>query len=395
MGGTVTGGPADTAYPGGDPALAGPTTPPHTRVGRTAGVLLAVVAAGVLTGSMLNLIDVDRVVYVPGPVYDTLGEINGTQVVKVDDELETFDTQGNLYFTTIRLEGGPGDPLTAWEWLRAELDSSATVVPREEVFPEDVTAEQVRDQNTALMQHSQDDAAVVALRANGVEIEEQVVVAQVIVDAPADGVLEVEDEILQVAGVDVTDAESVREQIQEVTPGESVPMTVLRAEEEVELDVPTTLDEETDRTIVGVYLAPVYENPYEVTIDAGNVGGPSAGLMFSLAVYDEITPGALTGDRSIAGTGTISGAGSVGAIGGVTQKMYAAHAAGAELFLAPSGNCDEVVDNTPDGLAVAPAATFEEALAVVETVAADPDADPGDLGLPTCQEVLDAEAQQG
>lgn len=372
-----------------------PAQPPHTRIGLRAGAVLGVVAAGVLTGSVLNLVNVDQVVYVPGPVYDTLGEIDGTDVVSVDEGLETFDdTEGHLYFTTIRLEGGPGDPLTAWEWLRARLDSSASVVPREQVFPDDITADQVREQNTELMQHSQDDAAVVALRAQGVEIEESVVVAQVIVDAPADGVLHVDDEILEVAGEPVTDAESVREQIQGFDPGDDVPMTLRREGEEQQVDVPTTEDEESGRTIVGVYLAPVYDNPYDVTIDAGNVGGPSAGLMFSLAVYDEITPGSLTGGRSVAGTGTITGSGDVGGIGGITQKMYAAAEADAQLFLAPQSNCDEVVDNTPGDLTVVPVATFDDALEAIETVSSAGEEDLSGLELPTCAEVVEDEAER-
>lgn len=386
MGGSVSGQRPESAV-GPTPRRPHPG-PPHTRVGRRATVLLGVVAAGVLAGSLLNLVEVDRVVYVPGPVYDTLGEINGTSVVSVDEQLESFDTDGHLFFTTIRLRGGPGDPLSAWEWLRAELDGSATVVPREDVFPDDVTAEQVREQNTELMLHSQDDAAVVALRATGLEIDEQVVVAQVIVDAPADGVLRVEDRILRVAGQDVTDAEAVREQIQEVTPGTSVPMTLVRDGEEVTVEVPTVEDEETGRTIVGVYLAPVYDNPYEVTIDAGNVGGPSAGLMFSLAVYDEITPGAMTEGLSVAGTGTITGSGDVGGIGGITQKMYAAQKADAALFLAPASNCAEVAGAEPDGLTVVPVSTFDEAVQTVETLTADPEADPAELDLRTCAEVV-------
>ncbi|GAA4882437.1 YlbL family protein [Serinicoccus chungangensis] len=369
--------------------------PPHTRVGVSAAVLLVVVAAGVLTGSVLNLVTVQRVIYVPGPVYDTLGQIDGADIVSVDDELPTYDdTEGHLYFTTIRLQGGPGDTVSAWEALRASIDPSTTVVPREEVFPEDVTAEQVREQNTELMQHSQDDAAVVALRAQGVQIDENVVVAQVIADAPADGVLEVEDEIVRVAGQEVSDTTAVRDQIQAVEPGQEVPVTVLRGGEEVELDVPTRLDEESGRTIVGVYLAPVYDNPYEVTIDAGNVGGPSAGLMFSLAVYDEITPGALTGGRSIAGTGTITGDGTVGGIGGITQKMYAAREAGAEVFFAPSDNCTEVVESDPGGLTVVPVGTFDDALAVIDELEASSGTAADDLSLPTCAEELEDQAEQ-
>ena len=96
--------------------------PPHTRVGVTAGALLVVTAAGVLTGSVLNLVTVERVIYVPGPVYDTLGQIDGTDIVSVDEGLTSYDdTDGHLYFTTIRLQGGPGDTVSAWEALRATI----------------------------------------------------------------------------------------------------------------------------------------------------------------------------------------------------------------------------------------------------------------------------------
>ena len=373
--------------------MGGPVTerrerPPHTRIGVRAGALLATVAIAVVAGSALDLVSVDRVVYQPGPVYDTLGEIGEERrIINLDDDLRTYPTEGHLWFTTIHLDGGPGDDLSAWEWLRAELDPASTVVPREDVFPEDVTAEQIREQNTQLMQHSQQDAAVVALRATGVEIPEDIVVAQVIVDAPADGVLHVDDQILNIDGEDMADARAVQDRLQEVEPGETVPMSLLRDGEEMTIQVPTTRDEDSGRTIVGVYLAPRYDLPYDVSIDAGNVGGPSAGLMFALAVYDQITPGALTGGRSIAGTGTISSSGVVGGIGGITQKMYAAERAGASLFLAPSDNCGEVVDATPRDLPVAAVGTFEEALEVVELVAAADDVSA--LEPPTCDQVLE------
>lgn len=370
-----------------------PPAPPHTRIGRRSGALLGTVAAGLLTGSLLHLVTIDQVVYHPGPVYDTLGTIDDTRVVRLDEELPSYPTEGHLYFTTIRLEGGPGDPLTAWDWLRAKLEPSTTTVPRELVFPEDVTAEQVREQNTTLMQHSQEDAAVVALRADGMTIPERVVVARVIADAPADGVLHVEDQILQVDGEDMANTTAVQERLQEVTPGDSVPMTLLREGEEVTIDVPTKRDEETGRTIVGVYLAPTYDLPYDVTIDAGNVGGPSAGLVFALAVYDEITPGSLTDGRAVAGTGTIDSSGGVGGIGGITQKMYAAADAGAEIFLAPVENCGEVEQGTPDGLLVAPVNTFEEALDVLER-AADVE-DVSTLEVASCADLGDPAVQSG
>lgn len=380
MGGPVTDPPAPHLRAGGE-------RPPHTGVGWFSWSLIAVVVLAVVLGSVLSRVDVNRVAYHPGPVYDTLGAIDDTSVVQMDDALPTYPTDGDLFFTTIRISGGPGNDLSVWDWIRAELDPSTTVVPREDVFPEDVTAEQIKEQNTTLMQHSQQDAAVVALRASGIEVPEKVMVAQIIKDAPADGVLEVDDQILAVEGEPMSETEAVRDRLQAVTPGESAQMTLLRGTEELVVDVPTVEDEKTGRTIVGVYLAPAYEMPYDVEVSAGNVGGPSAGLMFALAIYDTITPGSLTGGRSFAGTGAITGNGSVRPIGGIAQKMWASEEAGAEVFLAPADNCDEVVQRQPDDLTVVPVATFEEARGYVEQVASADD--PASLDLPTCQEVLE------
>lgn len=360
--------------------------PPHTGISRRSGAALGLVALAVLAGAALNWVTVDKVVFQPGPVFNTLGSIDGTPVVEVEDDLATYPTDGELYFTTVVLDGGPGSEVTAWEWLRAGLDPAQSVYPKDQIYPPDVTAQEVREQNTELMQHSQEDAAVVALRAAGISVPEEIVVAQVIADAPADGVLHVDDQILSVEGEKTVDTETVRELLQDVEPGDSAVITVLRDGEEVDLEVPTKLDEQTGRTIVGVYLAPRYEMPYDVTIDAGNVGGPSAGLMFSLAVYDTISEGDLTGGRSFAGTGTISGLGSVGPISGIPQKMYAAQRAGAEVFLAPVDNCDEVTGAEPGDLTVVPVATFEEALGYVEEAAAAEDLTA--LDLPTCEQVL-------
>lgn len=367
------------------PMPEGGARPPHTGISRWAGSVLSVVALGVLAGAGLNLVSVDQVAYEPGPMYDTLGAIGEDKIVMIDEELQTYPTEGELYFTTIRINGGPGDSLSLWEWLGAQLDDSVTLVPREQAFPENVTAEQVREQNSTLMQHSQQDAAVVAMRAAGQEVPEDVVVAQVIVDAPADGVLHVDDEILTVEGERMSDTEAVRSRLQEVEAGQSAAMTLMRDGEEITIDVPTVLDEETGRTIVGVYLAPRYQLPYDVTITAGNVGGPSAGLMFSLAIYDELTPGPLTGGKTVAGTGALTGTGLVQGIGGITQKMHAAHAREVDLFLAPVANCDEVRQNTPEGLVVVPVETFEEAVEVLDLVADESDLE--SLGLPNCSSI--------
>jgi hypothetical protein len=132
------------------------------------------------------------------------------------------------------------------------------------------------------------------------------------------------------------------------------------------LTVKTT--ESEGHAAAGVFLGTSFDFPTKVSINAGDVGGPSAGMMFSLAIYDKLTPGALTGGAKIAGTGTINSAGEVGAIGGIQQKLVGAKRGGAEWFLAPAANCDEVVGHVPDGLQVVKVATFAQARDAVEAI---------------------------
>ncbi len=358
--------------------------PAHTGISARAAIALVLVILTVSAVAILHLIDVPKVIYRPGPVYDTLGEVDGHPVIAVDGAT-TYPTTGSLDFTTITLSGGPRFPVSAWDWLAALVDPTTSVQDEADVFPPDATAEQIREQNVELMANSQEGAAVVALRAIGETVPEQVKVAQIVVDAPADGVLRADDEILSVDGEVIATPDDVREVLQRFKPGEEVGFTLLRGGKERSIKVPTGAGEVPEGetvapTVIGVYLASDYELPYEITIDAGNVGGPSAGLMFSLALYDTLTPGELTGGEEIAGTGTIASDGKVGPIGGIQQKLIGADRAGADYFLAPADNCGEVVGHEPDGMTVARVGTFDEAREVIERVAS------GDTsGLPTCE----------
>lgn len=365
---------------------AGSAPPPHTGISRRAAAALALTVLLVAAVAVLNLVTVEKVIYRPGPVYDALSQIEGQDVITVD-ELEVYPTSGTLQYTTVVLQGGPQDPVTAWEWMLAGLDPAADVVDQELVYPEEVTPTQVQEQNAELMAESQQGAAVVALRAIGVEVPEDIKVAQIIVDAPASGYLEIDDEIVAVDGEPMDNPDEVREILQDYEGGDLVPFTLLRGGEELTIEVPTRTEEvplpeggTEARTVVGVYLASDFELPYDVSIDAGRVGGPSAGLMFSLAVYDKLTEGELTGGEHFAGTGTIGSDGTVGGISGVALKMVGAREAGADFFLAPAVNCGEVVGRVPDGLTVIRVGTFEEARAAVEQAAEGDVAD-----LPTCE----------
>ena len=123
---------------------------------------------------------------------------------------------------------------------------------------------------------------------------------------------------------------------------------------------------------IGITLGTGYAYGPRISYDLGQkIGGPSAGLMFSLGIYDTLTPGSLTGGGVVAGTGTMDPYGNVGPIGGIQQKIAGARNDGAELLLVPADNCDEVVGHVPDGLEVVKIGSFDDALGAVKAIAAN------------------------
>ncbi len=110
--------------------------------------------------------------------------------------------------------------------------------------------------------------------------------------------------------------------------------------------------------------------PFTLEIKLDEIGGPSAGLMFTLGIIDKLTPEDLTGGKVVAGTGTIDGDGNVGEIGGIPQKLVGAKRAGAQVFLVPEGNCEEAKQNAVDGLPMYRVATLDDALSALEAMRA-------------------------
>jgi PDZ domain-containing protein len=131
---------------------------------------------------------------------------------------------------------------------------------------------------------------------------------------------------------------------------------------------------------IGIQLGPGFTFPFDVSVDIGdNIGGPSAGLMFSLAIYDTLSRGSLTGGHDIAGTGEIRPDGTVVPIGGIAQKIVGARDAGVELFLVPDANCEEALGAPREDMRLVRVKTMPDALKSIQTWVADPDAD-----LPSC-----------
>lgn len=326
----------------------------------------------------LTFMPTSFVVQQPGPVYNTIGtaetpEGDEVPLIEVHDA-ETYETSGSLDLTTVQVLGNRQRTPSWIELAVAWFDVSKAVIPIDAVYPQGVTVEQREAQNAALMVDSQAEATAAALSALGYDIEgtTEIAVVEVPEGTPADGVLEPDDVIVAADGARVDDVDQLRQAIA-AGEGEPVEITYERDGEEdtVEITPTRSVVEDEETWAIGVMLSAItsYEFPVDITIQLDNVGGPSAGMMFALGIIDVLTEEDITGGVNIAGTGTIDGGGTVGTIGGIRQKLYGARDAGAEWFLAPAGNCDEVAGHVPSGLQVAAVSTLDDALVAVDAIA--------------------------
>ncbi|AWB88712.1 YlbL family protein [Salinibacterium hongtaonis] len=358
--------------------------PRRLRVGWT---LVLVAAAAIVAFSFLPT---PYVIQQPGPVFDTLGtvEIDDKEVPLIDIDAETYPTDGSLDMLTVSVVGSRETRPNWFSVAQAWFDSSKAVLPLDSMYPQGVTLEQSREESRIEMENSQHDAVAAALRQLGYDVPTTLTIATVEEGYPAEGLLEVGDQIVTVNGESFADVASMREELADNGTESPATIEVVRDGEAKTFEVTPVPSELTGVPIVGVAVQVSYELPVDVTIRLDKVGGPSAGLMFALGIYDKLTPGDETGGESIAGTGTITGTGEVGAIGGVRQKMYGALKAGADWMLVPASNCADVAGNEPDGLSVFAVATLAEALTALEGISGGSTDD-----LQTCDAVAAAAAR--
>lgn len=351
--------------------------------GRRVGwLLLALTLFGVFG---LAILPSPYVIERPGPVFDTLGSVtvDGAEVPLIEIPTEpTYDTTGTLSLLTVNVYGNRDQAPSWFEVIGAWIDPSQSVVPLDSVFPQGVSTDDRREQSRVDMENSQQEAIAAALRALGEPYESTLSVVETQQDSPAEGVLQAGDSILSVNGTAVRDVTALRAAIARNGTATPVSLGVIRGGTQRTLQVTPVLSEGDNRApVIGVLIAGEYTFPFEVTIELENVGGPSAGMMFALGIIDKLTPDSLAGGADVAGTGTIGADGSVGPIGGIVQKMHGALDAGAEWFLAPVNNCNEVVGNVPGDLEVFSVATLNEAIGVLQTIADDGDVS----GLARCE----------
>lgn len=304
-------------------------------VNRRILTLIVALVPIVVFGVLLAAVTVPYVSLGPGPTFDTLGEVDGKQVVDIKGA-QTHPTSGHLDMTTVSQRDG----LSLAEALTLWLSGQEQLMPRDLVYPPGKSREDVDKANDADFKQSEHDAEFAAL--GYLKFPRAVTVVVVSDPGPSVGKLQAGDAVQAVNGRPVATVDEFTSYLKTTKPGQRVTVD-FRRKNAPPGTAQITLGKHPDRGygFLGVSVTDAPWAPFAVDFNLANVGGPSAGLMFSLAVIDKLTTGNLAGSKSVAGTGTINADGSVGRIGGIVHKMIGARAAGATVFLVPAENCYE------------------------------------------------------
>ena len=333
-----------------------------------------------MLGILTSVLPVPYVVLVPGPVTDTLGSVRSTSGASVPvvsaTGAQTYPTQGHLYLTTVGIV--PGDcnaHPTLWQALRAWWSSEDAVQPHQVICPPGDTAQQVQKENEQEMTQSQRDAVTAALLELGYKpVTQKVIVGDVTSGLPAEKVLQSGDVIDTIDGKAVTTVDKLHELINARPVGSRLSIGISRDGKARTVQITTVRSQDgSNRPLVGItpdLTATFGKINVKIGLDPSQVGGPSAGLAFTLGIIDKLTPGSLTGGRTVAGTGTINAFGIVGPIGGIQQKIAAAAKAHASVFLAPASECADARAAAPKSLTVVKVDTLKTAVDALKAIAA-------------------------
>ena len=332
------------------------------------GLLIFAVATGLFIRFVpVSFLGVDVVALSPGSAPTTIEKIN-------IEGAQTYAPDGEIKFTTVSIES---DSLTIWEWFRAKNDEIRELRDRQDFYGDKTKAE-TRKINNFMMQQSQDTASLVAANYLGYEIVPEIdgsYVVEIVTDSPADMFLQLGDLIVEVEGIKVTTPKDLGDAIKSKKPGDSVSIGYKRSEgtfqvpspdqevitEQVSLTTHPTLDQ-TGFLGVVIQTPLAADIPFDISIDVGRVGGPSAGLAFALSIVDYLTEGELTGGLSIATTGTIDQYGNVGSVGAYAQKAEAAARSGVDVFLVPPAGYETVERISSGRFEVRCVSTFNDAI---------------------------------
>jgi PDZ domain-containing protein len=361
--------PADPAPALGLPVPAPSVLSPAQRHTRRLWAAFAVsgvaLASGVLVSASRTL---PYFSFSPGNAIET------EALVEVEEGQPTYRSEGEILFLTARI-----GRVTPWEafagWVRGDVD-----IYEEAGVLGGLTDEENRLRQAEAMTASKNTALIVALDELGLPYDPTgtgaVVVEPPTEGSPADGLVEVADTIVSIDGEPIELFTELGEAIGSRPPGTEVTIGVEDLDGEVREVVATLAARPDDpaRGFLGVATETRDFEPrpaFAVDINQGQVGGPSAGLAFTLAIIDVLTEGDLTGGLRIAVTGTIGPDGTVFAVGGVAQKTVAAAAAGADVLLLPAGEEAEAM-RSPRGLRIFGVEDIDDALEVLSSLGGDP-----------------------
>ena len=330
-------------------------------------------AAALVLVCVAALIPVPYVTMKPGPTFDTFGTIEDEPLFEFGDDVTTYPAKGEIRFTTVSVTSADSE-LSLGQAVSAWFDGQDAVVPRDVIYPEGQSVEEAEQETSMQMSSSKTISEAVALRAAGYDVHVKVE-KPVDPKGPSAGKLEVGDTIRAVDGDKVDSPDDVVAAVAPLDPGTKVNLQVQSGKDRRKVTITTAPNpEEESMSRIGIGVG--YDFPFTVKNNVGeNVGGPSAGTMFALAMYDELTRGSLTGGEVVAGTGTIADDGTVGPIGGIQQKISGAAAADSSVFLTPAANCEEAVDGGDHGMTLVEVKSFDQAVDALRELADDPEAE--------------------
>jgi PDZ domain-containing protein len=314
---------------------------------------------------VLTVVPAQYAIEGPGPTFDTLSTVDEVPLVEIEGAT-TYQSSGELRLTTVSVSNASSQRFTLGAVIEGFFSPARTVQPVEAVLgtTEDQKASEERSAQQWIS--SQESATVSALEALGHEVPATISVVEVSDESNAKGKLEVGDVLKAADGEDLVSYTDLSNYLAARQPGDTVALTVLREGEEETVSFDLIDVEGAAR--MGISVDPQFHPTIDVTVAIDKVGGPSAGMMFALAIMDQLTPADELNGAQVAGTGVIDVDGQVFPIGGIAHKMWGARDAGADFFLAPVENCNEVVGHIPAGLDVYAVDTLDDAYAAIVAI---------------------------
>jgi PDZ domain-containing protein len=328
----------------------------QTRAPRSTG-LLAVLIGGILfLGLWTVLAPQIRTGYVslaPGPAPDA------QKLTKID--ARTYSSQGSFHLTTALVSA---DAISLADFVRESLDNDVRLIEKSAIYPANESRQQSDQQHAQEMTQSQQAASIAALHELGLPVsEEGALINEVRRDGAEAADIKSGDVIVRIDSTSIVRAGDIRTYLEKKKPGDVVSVIVDRGGSPKTVRVKTVdAKDAPGKARLGIITTTVTKLPFKISIDAKDIGGPSAGLIFAVGIYDLLEPTDLTGGKVIAGTGEITPDGTVGKIGAVAQKIRGAERIHAKVFLVPKDEFAEAKAALRTDMKIIPVSTLHDAL---------------------------------